>query len=128
MPVRFRRSPPYKFMYTVNCKKHGNSNAYKSLNRLVCKKCNVERVTIRRKKVKLKAIEYKGGKCLHCGYCKCPDVFEFHHLNPAEKDFAISKNGHSRSWERVKNELDKCIILCSNCHRELHAKLNSEVS
>ena len=127
MPVRFRRSPPF-FMHEINCNKHGNTNAYKSKNRFRCKKCNVEAVTKRRKYIKEKAIEYKGGSCVNCGYKKCVEAFEFHHLDPKQKDFAISKNGHSRSWDKVKKELDKCIILCANCHRELHSKLNSEVS
>jgi hypothetical protein len=108
-------------MHLVNCKKHGESPAYLSRKRLRCKKCNVEKVTIRRRKVKLKAIEYKGGRCEICGYDKCAGAFDFHHKDPNEKDFAISHNGHSRSWERVKKEIDKCMLLCANCHREIHS-------
>ena len=111
------------------CDKHGLSPAYKQKNgSLRCKPCNSDGVLKRRRVIKLKAIEYKGGKCEKCGYNKCPAVFEFHHLDPKQKDFSIAKNGHSRSWERVKNELDKCILLCANCHRELHATFHSEVS
>ncbi len=68
------------------------------------------------------AIEYKGYKCEVCGYGKCSDALEFHHVNSSEKDFSISEKGYTRSWAKVKEELDKCMILCANCHRELHAK------
>jgi hypothetical protein len=68
---------------------------------------------------KLFAIEYKGGKCESCGYDKCPDVLEFHHLDPSKKDASWNK---MRLWgeKRLLTELDKCAILCSNCHRETH--------
>ena len=62
------------------------------------------------------------GKCERCGYSKCVDALDFHHLDPKSKDFNISKNGNTRSWEEIKKELDKCIMLCANCHREEHAK------
>lgn len=80
----------------------------------------VKNVQRRREKVKHMAVEYKGGKCERCGYNKCIEALEFHHLDPSEKDFAISSKGYTRSWESVKNELDKCIMLCANCHREIH--------
>ena len=69
------------------------------------------------------AVEYKGGKCERCGYSRCIEAFDFHHADPAKKDFGISNKGYTRSWKRVKSELDKCIMLCANCHREIHAKL-----
>lgn len=74
----------------------------------------------RRKMIRRMAMEYKGGKCAICGYSKCLKALEFHHHNPNGKDFGISEKGYTRSWEKVKNELDKCIILCANCHREIH--------
>jgi formate-dependent nitrite reductase cytochrome c552 subunit len=48
---------------------------------------------------------------------------EFHHLEPSEKDFGIGSKGHTRSFEKIKLELDKCNLLCANCHREEHSKL-----
>ena len=69
------------------------------------------------------AIEYKGGKCILCGYDKCSRALEFHHVNPEEKEFGISKDGATRSWEKVKIELDKCVLLCANCHREVESGL-----
>lgn len=87
-----------------------------------CTKCRVEAVQRRRDNLKKKAVEYKGGKCQRCPYDKSVAALDFHHTEPEHKDFAISKNGHTRSWERLKKELDKCILLCANCHREEHAK------
>lgn len=83
----------------------------------------VKAVNKRRRKIKKMAIEYKGGKCQKCGYNKCNAALEFHHIDSNEKDFNISKKGHCRSWEKVKDELDKCILVCSNCHKEIHAGL-----
>ena len=77
-------------------------------------------VTNRRKKVKKLAIEYKGSFCERCGYNKCDGALEFHHLDPNEKDFSISSSGNTRAWELIKKELDKCIMVCANCHREIH--------
>jgi len=73
----------------------------------------------------MKAIHYKGGSCQHCGYDKCTWAFEFHHLNPEDKSFTISK-GYSFLWTKLKKELDKCLLLCANCHRELHYRLYVE--
>ena len=84
-----------------------------------CLKCETEAVQKRRDKLKIMAIAYKGGKCQVCGYCKCIEALEFHHINPLEKEFTIS--GGTRSFESLKLELDKCILLCANCHRELHS-------
>jgi hypothetical protein len=70
-------------------------------------------------KRKIKAIEYKGGACKHCGYSKYYGALEFHHLDPNEKDFSWQKL-RLRSWDSITSELDKCILLCANCHREEH--------
>lgn len=74
-----------------------------------------------RKNLKLKAVEYMGGSCAICGYDKYVGALEFHHIDPSEKDFAIGANGHTRKWEVIKEELDKCVMLCGNCHSEVHA-------
>ncbi|MBI3006577.1 MAG: hypothetical protein HYY49_14370 [Ignavibacteriales bacterium] len=75
----------------------------------------------RRKEIRRKAIEYKGNTCTICGYDRCVDALEFHHLENGKKDFGISAKGYTRGWKRVKSELDKCVLVCANCHRELHA-------
>jgi len=79
----------------------------------------------RRKKVRQMSIEYKGGVCERCGYNRCTEALEFHHNDNSGKDFGISSKGYTRSWARVKEELDKCILLCANCHREIHAQVSS---
>jgi orotate phosphoribosyltransferase-like protein len=71
-----------------------------------------------RRRTKVKLVEYKGGKCQICDYNKSINALQFHHLNPNEKDFTIS--GKSLSFERLKNEVDKCVLVCSNCHSEIH--------
>lgn len=75
-------------------------------------------VAKRRKSIRQKAIEYKGGVCQLCRYDKCSEALEFHHFTD-EKNFGISQKGYTRSWEMVKKELDICILLCANCHREV---------
>lgn len=73
---------------------------------------------------KLAAINYKGGKCLDCGYNKYKEPLQFHHRDPTEKDFEISLRIVSlRSFERLKYELDKCDLLCANCHIKRHSKI-----
>ena len=105
-----------------NCDLCGNS--FKDSNRRkICGSC---RVSKRRRKIKQMAIEYKGERCLICGYDKCVNALSFHHLNESEKEFGISSLGHTRSWERVKKELDKCVLLCSNCHAEVHSGFHDE--
>jgi len=84
---------------------------------------NVIAVKKRRNKLKEMAIEYKGGSCEKCGYNRCPRALEFHHLDPTQKDFGIGYKGYTRSWEKVKEELDKCIMVCANCHREIHYEI-----
>lgn len=104
------------------CKYHGLTEYRydKSNKRNVCKKCASQAVQRRRDKVKQMAVEYLGGKCNICGYDKCLGALDFHHRDSNKKDFGISHKGYTRSWEKVKKELDKCDLLCSNCHREKH--------
>lgn len=85
----------------------------------------LKKVAERRKKIKQMAIEYKGGKCVCCGYDKCPSAMEFHHLDPNGKDFGISNKGTTRAWSKIKEELDKCILVCCLCHREIHAGIRT---
>lgn len=86
-----------------------------------CKECVVKQVSERRRETKFKCIEYKGGKCSVCGYDKCSAALEFHHLDPSKKEFNINKSA-TLSFKKLKPELDKCILVCSNCHREIHNK------
>jgi len=71
-----------------------------------------------RQRMKIKAIAYKGGKCIICGYSKCIRSLQFHHKNASDKEFGIG--GKSYSWDKLKIELDKCDLVCANCHGEIH--------
>ena len=99
-----------------------------SWNRKYCYDCvpnnctEAQKVTIKRRAIKEALVAYKGGKCERCGYNKCMRALEFHHTNSKEKDFGISFN-LSRTIEDLKKEVDKCILLCSNCHAEVHQEL-----
>lgn len=77
-----------------------------------------KKVTNWRRRTKLRAIEYKGGKCSRCGYIGTPNAMIFHHSG--NKSFGISQKGITRSWSKIKEELDKCVLLCLNCHAEVH--------
>jgi len=81
----------------------------------------IRAVAKRRRKLKSMAIEYKGGKCQLCGYSKYQGALDLHHINPKEKDFGIGDKGYTRSWDKIRAELDKCILVCATCHREVEA-------
>lgn len=88
-----------------------------------CRQYLIAAVYKRRKKIRQMAIEYKGKQCQQCGYDRCAEALEFHHKDTSQKDFSISEKGYTRSWDKVREELDKCSLLCANCHRELHAQI-----
>lgn len=103
----------------------------KSSTRIYCYECSGNSIrsdnetrkhqkTILRRNMKLQAIKMLGGKCSICGYNKCVDALEFHHKNPKEKEFKLG-SGNTMSWEEYK--LKKCILVCSNCHKEIHSKI-----
>lgn len=101
------------------CKRHGVV-AVTGRNR--CKLCNQTAVKKRRKRLKELLVAYKGGKCVRCGYNKAVEALDFHHIDPATKERALSEKGLTLSLTRLKLEADKCLLLCANCHREEHAK------
>ena len=86
-----------------------------------CDTCNT---AIRRLRIKQKCVEYKGGRCSNCGLVsENVAVYDFHHLDPTQKDFEIqSATIAGLSWENIVVELNKCKLLCSNCHRLEHSK------
>lgn len=103
---------PFEAFYS----KSGRKNQFMS----ECKDCFNQSTHERQKKNKLKYVKYKGGSCQICGYDKCIEALDFHHLDPSIKEMSLS-SGRGYSFERAKAELDKCILVCSNCHREIHA-------
>ena len=80
-----------------------------------------------RKIIKRWTIEEKGGKCQLCGYNCCDDALDLHHINPRQKEFSISdRNLKYTNWPSIRQEIEKGILVCSNCHREIHAGLYPE--
>ena len=73
----------------------------------------------RRKRIKERLVAFKGGACERCGYDRYPEVMEFHHLDPDEKDFEISQKANW-AYEKLLVEVEKCMMVCPTCHRELH--------
>lgn len=80
-------------------------------------------VARRRRRLKEMAVGLKGGCCHFCGYNKYIGALDLHHINESEKSFGLSSRGLTRGWEKVKLELTKCVLVCANCHREIHGGL-----
>ena len=85
-----------------------------------CKECFNKYCVERWITKKKQAIEYKGGSCINCGYDQYYGALHFHHIDPKEKDHNWTKL-RSTSWDKIVKELDKCVLLCANCHAEEHA-------
>jgi len=96
---------------------------YQGKMRSRCGSCNTK---IRRYRTKLAAIKLLGGKCADCGWQGHQAAFQFHHINPSKKDFVIG-NVANKKWEVVKKELDKCLLLCANCHAIRHSSKNDKL-
>jgi hypothetical protein len=86
----------------------------------ICKVCNRNRMVSRRYAKKLEIIEYLGGECVRCkGTLENIHwtAFDCNHKDPSQKSFGIGQAGHN--IDNIKDELDKCELVCSNCHREI---------
>ena len=75
-----------------------------------------------RKAMKKEAIKRKGGKCERCGYDKCIGALSFHHKDPTIKEFGLAQSGNTHSWDEYWEEVQKCELLCANCHAEEHCE------
>lgn len=87
--------------------------------------------SILRRQLKEDCIKLMGGKCMVCGYNSHLEAMDFHHINPEKKEYGISQIMNKAITNKtlltfLKKEIEKCILLCSNCHSELHAKLEKE--
>lgn len=83
---------------------------------LICRRSATHK---RRKDMKETLVREHGGKCQICGYDKYIGALDFHHLDPEEKEFALSHKGSTRSLKRMREEASKCLLVCANCHREI---------
>lgn len=108
--------------YQKERKRSKSSRYYNTKKGLKQAKLNSFRVAECRRNNKMKLVEYKGGKCEVCGYNKpIPGAYNFHHIDPNEKDFGVSTmTGMSRGIKKLKKEVDKCMLVCSVCHAEIH--------
>lgn len=82
-----------------------------------------ERIKEHRRRLKRKAVDYSGGSCMYCGYSQCIAALAFHHIDPQTKDLRIIASGGTVSWNRLLIELNKTIVLCHNCHCEIHNRM-----
>ena len=105
-----------------NCPNSARKSKYRGHTPKYCsRKCQSKAgVHILRTKRKREAVAYLGGKCMKCGYKRHLAALQFHHRNPRDKKFNIHK-GITLSMDRVKSELDKCDLLCANCHMFIHS-------
>lgn len=67
--------------------------------------------------------EYKSSGCSVCGYDRCTQALDLHHLDSSTKEETVSNLIYRRGIKYVEAELKKCVVLCANCHREHHAGL-----
>ena len=133
---RFKKKEPRpvpKSRSCPRCKEETPINSFYSRRGIknastYCKTCTNLQVVERQRAFKKQCVEYKGGKCesKDCstpgGYSRHLGGLEFHHLDPTKKDFNISHVKGCRFNDLVKEELDKCLLLCACCHREEHGK------
>lgn len=110
------------------CGKEFVVEGFGQATRKYCLNCSpsTNNPTQRLRAMKKKVVEMKGGKCERCGYDKCIDALEFHHLDPTTKDFKLANTGSAPSFEKYLEETNKCILLCANCHREEHWRQRQE--
>lgn len=82
---------------------------------------NAQAVKLWRNKTKERIVEAMGGCCQICGYAKCNRALELHHIDPSQKELSFgSIRANPKSWSKIVDELKKSILLCSNCHKEVH--------
>ncbi len=109
---RWGREPGLeKNIKCIFCGKTTNNGNY------YCQYCHQK---LNRLRYRIALVKYKGGKCMMCGYKGNISVMEFHHMDPNRKEFGLGDG--IKSWESMKKEVDKCELLCSNCHRIKHAE------
>jgi hypothetical protein len=96
--------------------------------RFCSKRCNwLYNAALYRRNMKGKAVEWLGGRCQLCDYDRCIDALIFHHVK-GKKKFGIGFRGLTRRWDVLQNELSKCILVCANCHAEIHAGLHDDAA
>jgi transposase len=102
------------------CRHHGKTQfVIDTTGAYRCRRCRVESVTRRRRKVKEVLVAEAGGCCIACGYSRYLGALHFHHVDPAGKRLSVAYAGVSLAIETLRAEAQKCVLLCSNCHAEV---------
>ena len=112
------------------CEKHGRTDFVLRTGGKAfrCVRCRSEAVSDARRRRKEALVQAAGGRCQLCGYDRYVGALQFHHLDPAAKQFAVSQTGVTRSFERAMAEVRKCVLLCGNCHAEVEAGFRQVVA
>ena len=120
-----RRDAPKPPEVMRECGRHGWTSFVRSGadGHYRCARCNTEAVSNRRRRVKELLVAEAGGRCAACGFSAYLGALQFHHRDPASKSFELSRQGITRSLERLRQEARKCVLLCANCHAMAEAGL-----
>lgn len=106
----------------VDCPIHGPTRHVRRRDGgMRCLACRSDAVSRRRRTVKALLVAEAGGACVMCGYAASAAALHFHHLDPAQKTFALGPTGVTRSLEAARAEAAKCVLLCATCHAEVEA-------
>lgn len=118
-----RSRPPTDNRFVGECRRHGRTEFIRRSDGGTprCLRCRSEQVSRWRRRLKARLVAEAGGACALCGYSRSPVALQFHHVDPAEKEFSLSQEGVTRSLARARAEAAKCVLLCANCHAEVEA-------
>jgi len=118
---KLKTAPKY-YSVDYRCRGCGETNPINFYGHYkgICKKCFNKSQANRFRKVRRLIVIESGGECKICGYNTYIGALEFHHLDPSKKDLSYQS---SKCWsiDRIRKEVSGCILLCSNCHREVEA-------
>ena len=106
----------------LRCPTHGHTAFFQRQDGgFRCVKCSIAAVSERRRQVKRVLVEEAGGCCRLCGFKEHQAALQFHHMDPSEKTFHLAHGGMTRGIERMREEAQKCVLLCANCHALVEA-------
>jgi transposase-like protein len=106
------------------CPRHGvTAHRQRANGAWRCLRCRSRHVTEHRRRTKARMLSEAGGRCVLCGYDRCPSALHFHHLEPERKRFGLATAGATRALATTRAEVAKCVLLCANCHAEVEAGL-----
>lgn len=108
--------------FEATCSKHGLTVfARRGTGHAQCLRCRADAVSEWRRRAKRILVEEAGGACSLCGFDGYAGALHFHHVDPTQKRFGLGGRGLARSIETLREEAQKCVLLCSNCHAQVEA-------